>query len=305
MSTFKQQIESKGIKFQALSLFFNMKKVVQEAREEAQSLGGRHDTPNSAKVPSDLRDTEGSWQLTKEGYPVTGRILSHEVTVGSTSPMVPAYLAGWVFIAPVMTIFPTLGKVLALAYVIGLFGYIGTAGALAMLFFVLAPSTAIAFIPDSVNAVLPVSPAFIVGLIPALMPFVYWFISNKTRAMTLLAIGKMHNGAVLGAPKTGRNEARWTQALNAIKDKSHFIRLGKAKGAFTRVGDAFAPDEGMDVGMTTGDSSKHILILGSTGTGKTSSGLRPVIAAIKAEEEKAMQEAISSLSNNNKQGDKK
>ena len=300
MKKLKQQLERKGIKFQALSLFFNMKKVVHEAKEEAKSLGGRHDIPHSPKIPSDLQDSEGSWQLTKEGYPITGRILSHELTVGSTSPMVPAYLAGWVFIAPLLAVFPMVGKCLALAYVLGLFGYIGTTSTLAMLFFVLAPATAIAFIPAGVNAVMPMSPAFIVGLIPALLPFAHWFVGNKTRAMALLAMGKLHNGAVLGAPKTGRSDARWAQALNASKDKAHFIPLGQAKGAFTRVGDAYAPDEGMELGLTTSDASKHILILGSTGTGKTSSGLRPIIAAINQEEEHAMQEAIARLEHKNR-----
>lgn len=74
-------------------------------------------------------------------------------------------------------------------------------------------------------------------------------------------------------------QARIDQAVNASKDKSTFLLLGESTGAFFAKGDLFAPSEpGMPFGMSANDLSTHLLVLGDTGTGKTSGVLRPLLS---------------------------
>lgn len=74
--------------------------------------------------------------------------------------------------------------------------------------------------------------------------------------------------------------ARKKQLANTQNDKSHFVLVGESTGLFAERRDSFAPSEaGMPVGLSVNDLSTHLLVLGDTGTGKTSGVLRPVIKA--------------------------
>lgn len=73
-------------------------------------------------------------------------------------------------------------------------------------------------------------------------------------------------------------QARLDQLVNAADDKSTFLELGKSTGTFFSKGDLFAPSEpDMAFGMSANDLSTHLLVLGDTGTGKTSGVLRPLL----------------------------
>lgn len=73
-------------------------------------------------------------------------------------------------------------------------------------------------------------------------------------------------------------QARLDQLVNATNDKSTFLELGKSTGTFFSKGDLFAPSEpDMAFGMSANDLSTHLLVLGDTGTGKTSGVLRPLL----------------------------
>jgi hypothetical protein len=71
-----------------------------------------------------------------------------------------------------------------------------------------------------------------------------------------------------------------SQTATAAADKTAFIQLGRSTGVFAARRDQFAPSAaGMPYGLSVNDLSTHLLCLGSTGTGKTSGVLRPLIAA--------------------------
>jgi hypothetical protein len=72
-------------------------------------------------------------------------------------------------------------------------------------------------------------------------------------------------------------KARRMQAERSLKDKSPVIEIGTATGDFLRRGDVFAPDPGQRVYLSADDLSTHLLVIGSTGSGKTSSTFRPII----------------------------
>jgi hypothetical protein len=74
--------------------------------------------------------------------------------------------------------------------------------------------------------------------------------------------------------------AKVGQIAEAIADKTAFIELGRSTGVLAGRRDLLAPTcAGMPFGVTVESLSTHMLLLGSTGTGKTACGLRPVIAA--------------------------
>lgn len=73
------------------------------------------------------------------------------------------------------------------------------------------------------------------------------------------------------------SEARWAQAVAAAKDNTPLIALGTATGFLTDHLDGFAPDPGIVMCMSSHDFATHMLIVGETGSGKTSSALRPII----------------------------
>lgn len=73
-------------------------------------------------------------------------------------------------------------------------------------------------------------------------------------------------------------QARVDQVVNAARDNSTFLNLGSSTGTFFSKGDLFAPSEsGLAFGISANDLSTHLLVLGDTGTGKTSGVLRPLL----------------------------
>ncbi|HSH84573.1 MAG TPA: TraM recognition domain-containing protein [Guyparkeria sp.] len=70
--------------------------------------------------------------------------------------------------------------------------------------------------------------------------------------------------------------ARSKQLDRAISDQSPFFTLGTSTGIFESRGDSYAPNPGLPFGYTAADMSVPSLVLGGSGTGKTSSFFRPV-----------------------------
>ncbi len=76
-------------------------------------------------------------------------------------------------------------------------------------------------------------------------------------------------------------QSKLAQIENASKDKTPFFKLGNTKALLTERRDPFAPTEkGKIFGLTLKDLTTHALILGATGTGKTSGVIRPLINQI-------------------------
>lgn len=119
------------------------------------------------------------------------------------------------------------------------------------------------------------------GLLFMCIPMVVfpaWY-ARRERTAYLLQLGAFDNLF----PGESRNRAnahmaaRQKQAQAAARDTSPFITLGTALGTLTKELDGYAPDAGLPVGMTVNDLSQHLLIIGETGTRKTSL-MRKIIA---------------------------
>lgn len=74
------------------------------------------------------------------------------------------------------------------------------------------------------------------------------------------------------------DEAREAQIRNAKADTTPFFRLGESSGFLRQRYDNFAPaTAGLPFGLTFNDLSTHLIVLGGTGSGKTSGTIRPLV----------------------------
>lgn len=98
------------------------------------------------------------------------------------------------------------------------------------------------------------------------------------RARRLLGQSAVYCGEDFGPNPNATVKAREKQALEAVQDKTPWLQLGTASGYLSgNCSDFFAPDENMQFGLTVNDLATHLAVFGTTGTGKTSGVLRPLI----------------------------
>lgn len=76
--------------------------------------------------------------------------------------------------------------------------------------------------------------------------------------------------------------ARRRQIAEATADKSPTVELGQTTGVFAARGDFFGPNAGLPFRLSLRDLQMHMLVLGGTGSGKTSGVLRPVARQLSA-----------------------
>lgn len=77
-----------------------------------------------------------------------------------------------------------------------------------------------------------------------------------------------------------QEKARIEQMSLARKDKTPLVTLGTTTGILAARGDLFAPSEGMKFQLSLTDLQNHVIVLGGTGSGKTSGILRPLAKQI-------------------------
>ena len=118
-------------------------------------------------------------------------------------------------------------------------------------------------------------------LMACMYPMVYSEKNYKARNTELKEQGEEYNLGTQGALSNAHVPARESQALNAHKDKSPIINLGKATGHQTAKQFAYAPDAGGEMSLSCLDLTMHMLGFGSTGSGKTSVGARNIILQYK------------------------
>ncbi|MBI1331469.1 MAG: TraM recognition domain-containing protein [Armatimonadetes bacterium] len=73
-----------------------------------------------------------------------------------------------------------------------------------------------------------------------------------------------------------QEQARMMQIAEAMNDKTPILRLGKSTGILAARGDSYAPSVGVPFDLSLRDLQNHLLVLGGTGSGKTSGILRPL-----------------------------
>lgn len=107
--------------------------------------------------------------------------------------------------------------------------------------------------------------------------------SLDRRAVNLAAISEKSIDQIaqqsgVKATLVQEDKAREAQNSNAKADKTPFFELGKSAGFLRDRFDPFAPSiSGMPVGLSFNDLSTHLIVLGGTGSGKTSGTIRPLV----------------------------
>lgn len=109
------------------------------------------------------------------------------------------------------------------------------------------------------------------------LPLIFVTHRHVVRALALAHQGNTATIASSMPLATAHIAARAQQAEQAAKDCTAFIQYGTAKGVFVGKMDPFSPDEGLPFGQTINDLDVHKVTFGSTGTGKTSAVLRPLV----------------------------
>lgn len=119
---------------------------------------------------------------------------------------------------------------------------------------------------------------FVLAVPACLLPYLWSKAQEFTRGRLLEAQGR--KAAFEDSERPVKHvEGRKQQAERAAKDTSPLITWGSAMGEMTARWDGFAPDAGLPVCSSVNDLATHLMIFGSTGRGKTSSVLNPLMNA--------------------------
>jgi len=274
-----------------------LKRLREETDEETSNLTQRFDVPQGDDVPADLKDTQGWFVQSKNGFRILTRILKEDILHGTENSIgiLASMILDFVFISvAIVGIALYLQPDPDLPYYIGgaevvLFGWLYSKTSAQMKFKEIrlgehlslstsALATLMVFIVGGAYGLdsylggdgwYPLYALFPIVLLPIVTALHFEFHRNDL----LKKHGEKHTFGVSRPPYT---EARNTQYLNAKKDKSPFIQLGTTGGVFTRQMDGFSPDGGLPFGLSAQDLSKHLAIFGKTGGGKTYGELKPI-----------------------------
>lgn len=277
----------------ALAGLMPLDRMRREAMAETNAVSRRPDVPHGKDTTPDLDDVEGRFELTPEGYRVTGRLLVDDMLHGSYTPVAPAWLALMpmaLLLSVTLGLFsPMLAGLVLLAYAVATIRLVGfwfllgfaviSSIASAVVYFGLGKLSSLTSVMGGAALAGPLQQAsgaffsFLGLLIPATAPLIYVMIKAYGRARALNAQGKEANAASQGKLSRVHVQARAKQAAMALKDTSMFIPYGTSLGVATAKRDGFAPDKGKVMGQTVNDLGLHLMIFGRSGSGKTSTML--------------------------------
>jgi hypothetical protein len=136
----------------------------------------------------------------------------------------------------------------------------------------------------SVTSLLPLGIFGEVGSIMILLLIVIKLVFDKRplrlRAAELDAAAAVEGTAFVAAGGYSwgsiAESARQRQIREAAADRSPTVEFGQTTGVFAGRGDFFGPSAGLPFRMSLRDLQMHLLVLGGTGSGKTSGVLRPL-----------------------------
>lgn len=277
-----------------LGTLMPLNSILASSVDEAKLLAVRWDVPQANKeglfdagdgkmlpLRKDLEDRQSRYILSAPDsrgrqYRVAGRMLAEDLGSGATSAATPLLFGVLGVFAMLTTILPR-----------GL-GVITGALALATLLLIrtaTAPRKGWAVTAALFGLVLPVLAAsssrsalisFICFLPSCLLPLAHSWSEQRKRTRRLAIQGRKAGGED-GSAVTSHVAARKAQAIAAAKDDSPLITIGQTMGKLTHRGDGFAADPGLPMAISLRDLSTHMIIFGETGSGKTSTQLRPKI----------------------------
>lgn len=280
-----------------LGTLMPLKSILASSVEEARVLATRWDVPQAnrdgffdagdgklVKLAPDLADREPRYILTAPDakgrqYRVAGRMLAEDLGSGSTSVATPLLFGVLGLLAMLTIVVPRpVGMVTAVLALVTL-GCLRTAT---------APRKGWTFTAGLFGLVLPVlaSAATRSAMMTALcflplilMPVLYAGSEQNRRAKRLAIQGRKAGGEDSSAV-TAHVAARKTQAEAVARDDSPTLPMGTSMGKLTHRGDGLAADRGLELQVSLRDLSTHLLVLGETNSGKTSSQIRPKVAQL-------------------------
>ena len=319
-----------------LAQLLPLERLLTAARNEALRVCERWDVPRGKDTTDDLRDIQGRYMLTSDGYRVSGLLLDSDMQHGSDSAAMPLLLAMFPILAAILPLatsaFGIAGAVvIVLAIVVvafvctaalGLGGALGALviGAIMPMVGAIAPMAVgglgqfdmstlmkplliagvvlflfnknptfrllawgggfliVLSIADFMfSAMFRIPPGATLWLAACLLPIGFVLVRSGTRGLALANQGNTATIASSAPFAATHITARAKQAQNALKDSTTLVQLGKTKGIFTGKMDPYAPDVGLPFCMSIADMDTHLGVFGSTGTGKTSAVLKPLV----------------------------
>lgn len=279
----------KRMQMPSLASLMPIEKMQLDAWAETNAVSRRGDVPHGKNTAPDLDDVEGRFNLTPEGYRVTGRLLVEDMMHGSYSPINPLLLGLLPFMVAIVGLGGVINPMISIILALGvLYLYVKQIGfmffflmAIAGVAFMFLLNTVVGdFVPQSMREAFVIFTKYWYFAIPALAPLVYTQFQGYKRARILAAQGKMANAASQGRLSAGHITARAQQAANSIMDKTKFIRFGTSSGLATKKGDGFSPDANKPFGVTIKDLTFNFIAFGATGTGKTYGSLMPILREV-------------------------
>jgi hypothetical protein len=264
-----------------------------EAEDETQAICGRHYVPQDEDVPEDLRDEHGAMIQTSTGHAVAGRITANDVSLGWRSPgaslwqlvnyhlicLAPLWVTATIW--PILAIMPTVAKVYAV-FMAGLviltlivFARRAESGTKEILLVVAWYAILALFASQVLQFGLNLDMVDFAAFASMVFVGAFWIAAYCERSLRFreLVLAGGHGTP----PKLASEDARAVQIENAKRDDTHVLHLGKAMGhVFQYTKDPLAPDPGKAMSLSVKDLLQHVLVLGGTGSGKTSGIFRPL-----------------------------
>lgn len=286
-----------------INIFLDFNNIKTTSWTIAKKAMQRWDVP--ADAPPDLLDQRGRGLTTEEGYRISSIVLPRDFSWGYQSPAAAFawMLLPWsIFFFFVFSAIPYFGPILAFVLVAATYFILYRAqaiGGLASSFnlrraqfgsAIIIALLAAGFIYLRNRGLLgsfPVSQITSWGFLPPMWAWLLIFYTSAVpflwaRAEQRQRITNLQLQAAADQPSEvfpfikDAAAARTAQATKAQKDQTPFFQLGTASGVCSDLLDLYAPDKDLPFGLTQEDLSTHMLVIGRTGTGKTSGILRPL-----------------------------
>lgn len=150
---------------------------------------------------------------------------------------------------------------------------------LRLAFVILLGLAAFQFVDTLVSSALPMFANLLPWALGCTVAGVDAWLVVRSRAKALWVFDQMFPGE---APDMAaeRRLKRQAQAVRAARDKTPLAELGTSMGIAALKGDGSCPDANRAFVISLQDLSRHLFIFGKTGTGKTSSALKPLAQSL-------------------------
>lgn len=230
-------------------------------------------------TPEDLHDRYRNGVTDRDGAPTAGQILMEDLTVPY---LVKSYAQAYRLHLE-LALFTSIWIITSMAtlqHIGNVFGGFGGNG-----------SNFLGMITSNAALIIDGAFAILSNLIWAVLGFeFYYHVLSPTslNGRAKLAQHAMAQSSTMdmvdrvGGPDYFKNieKSREAQIENASKDKSKFFDLGVNTGLMFERRDYFGANKGTKFGLSLDDLSKHMLLLGATGSGKTSTIIKMLAKSI-------------------------